>query len=363
MGAISAWLDHRYGAGVQATVRKKGEVQAIGFFMDYIDQRFVAPGETLTEDICALLGSFLLEPVTENGVFRQDYVDGEKVNLINAIMSQINDKRVYASTRLRQEMFDQEPYGVSKLGTREAVEAITPKGLYAHYQKVLAESRIEMVFAGRTDVETLTAALQKALKDLPRGQIQPVETHQGPMPQKVRELDETMDVTQGNLILGFRTGITMGDPDYPALLLFNGVFGGSLTSKLFLHVREEKSLCYYASSSTDGFKGIMVVSSGVDTDKYQEAKEEILRQLSACQTGNITPEELEATRSYLITSLKTGEDSLGRMEDYWLSQVVGGYHISQAQLLESIQQVTLEQVVAAAQKTQLDTIFFLKGAE
>lgn len=38
MGAISAWLDERYGAGVQATVRKKGEVQAVGFFMDYIDE-------------------------------------------------------------------------------------------------------------------------------------------------------------------------------------------------------------------------------------------------------------------------------------------------------------------------------------
>ena len=93
MEEISAWLDQRYGAGVQAMVRKKGEVQDVGFFLDYIDQRFVSPEENLTRDICQLMGSFLLEPVLENGVFRQDYVDGEKVNLINAIMAQINDNR------------------------------------------------------------------------------------------------------------------------------------------------------------------------------------------------------------------------------------------------------------------------------
>ena len=108
MQEIAAWLDQRYGAGVQSVVRKKGEIQAIGFFFDYVNERFAEPKEDLTGDICNLLGSFLLEPVLDDGVFRQDYVDGEKVNLCNAIMAQINDKRIYAAMRLRQEMFSGE---------------------------------------------------------------------------------------------------------------------------------------------------------------------------------------------------------------------------------------------------------------
>lgn len=362
MGAISAWLDERYGAGVQATVRKKGEVQAVGFFMDYIDEKFAESGENLTEDICSLLGSFLLRPVTENGSFRRDYVDGEKVNLINAIMSQINDKRSYAAIRLRQEMFSEEAYGVSKNGEQEQVEAITPESLYAHYQKILAHSRIEILFAGRCDAETLKRALLRALEKLPRSAVDRVHTEPGPMPAAVRERTETMDVTQGNLVMGFRTGITSEDADYPALLLFNGVFGGSLTSKLFMHVRERLSLCYYASSGLDRFKGVMLVSSGVDMDKYEMAREEILRQLEACRNGDITPEELEAVRSYLCTSLKTSGDSLMRMEDFYLGQAVGGYSDSPEDLTEQLRQVTLEQVCQAAKKTRLDTIFFLKGA-
>ena len=151
MTAISAWLDQRYGAGIQSTVRKKGEVQAIGLFLDYINERYTLEGENLTEDICRLLGSFVMDPVLENGAFRADYVEGEKINLINAIASQINDKRTFASIRLREEMFRDEPYGVSKYGSTKDVAAITPEVLYAHYQNILATSQIELIFTGDAD--------------------------------------------------------------------------------------------------------------------------------------------------------------------------------------------------------------------
>ena len=361
MGEISAWLDQRYGAGVQAFVRKKGEVQDIGFFFDYIDERFIASEEKLTKDICDLLGSFLLEPVTENGAFRQDYVDGEKINLINSIMAQINDKRSYAAIRLRQEMFADEPYGVSKNGEKSEVEAITPMGLYTHYKYVLAHSQIEIIFVGRADGEYLTDCLRNALKTLPRAVVDPTATSLGRIPESVREVSETMDIVQGNLVMGFRTGITAADPEYPALMLFNSIFGGGVTSKLFLNVRERLSLCYYASSGIDQFKGIMLVSSGVDMDKYERAREEIMSQLELCRNGEITDEEMSAAKSALCSSLRSCNDSLGRMEDFCLGQEIGHYNHTPESLELAIKQVALDEVKQVAQKLRLDTIFFLRG--
>ena len=363
MGALSAWLDSRYGAGIQAAVRKKGEVQGIGFFLDCIDGRFVLSGEDLIRDVCSLLGSFLLEPVTDNGVFREDYVEGEKVNLINAILSQINDKRTYAAMRLRQEMFQGEAYGVSKNGEVSGVEAITPEALYGHYQRILSRSRIELVFAGRADRDHLIECLQEALSALPRGEIDPVGTLEGSMPERVREYSETMDIKQGNLIMGFRTGVTSASKEYPALLMCNGIFGGGITSKLFRNVREAMSLCYYASSGLDRFKGVMVVSSGIDTAKYADAKSEILRQLELIRAGEITEEEITSVRSALVSSLRASEDSLGRMEDFYLSQEIGGFDYTPEALLDSLQAVTKEDIQNAARRLSLDTEFFLKGAE
>lgn len=363
MGALSAWLDQRYGAGVQTTVRKKGEVQAVGFFLDYISADCAPSGEELTEDICALLGSLLLDPALENGCFQKDYVEGEKVNLVNAIASMINEKRTYASLRLQQEMFRQEPYGVSRYGDRADAEAITPESLYDHYRKVLRTSRIEIIFTGKTDETRLRTALEKALGGLPRGEIVPVGTSVRPAPETPRTVQETMDLTQGKLVMGFRTGVTAGDPDYPAMVLMNGVFGGTVGSKLFLNVRERLSLCYYASSGLDRFKGVMLVSSGVDTANYKKAREEILAQLEACKEGQVTEEELLAAGSSLITSLKTGEDSPYQMDDFVLGQEIGGLTYTAGELAEAIGRVTLPELQAAARKVRLDTVFFLKGEE
>lgn len=83
-------------------------------------------------------------------------------------------------------------------------------------------------------------------------------------------------------------------------MVLNAVFGGGLTSKLFLHVREKLSLCYYASSSVYGAKGILTVSSGIETCNYQQAKEEILRQLAACQAGEVTQESCRQPRGHLL---------------------------------------------------------------
>ena len=54
----------------------------------------------------------------------------------------------------------------------------------------------------------------------------------------------------------------MLSPNYAALMVFNAVYGGSVTSKLFSNVRERLSLCYYANSVIEKHKGIMVVASG-----------------------------------------------------------------------------------------------------
>ena len=363
MGEIAAWLDERYGSGIQSLVRKKGESQLIGFMIDYINEKYASPEDHLTEDICRLLGSFLMEPVLEADVFKKDFVDGEKVNLINAIMAGINDKRTYASIRLRQEMFKGEHYGVSKNGEVKDVEAITAESLYGHYRRILAASQIELIFVGETDVEKLKAALTEVLKELPRGELDKVETVPGPVPQEVKEIMETMDVNQGKLVMGFRTGITARDGDFPAMLLMNGIYGGSLTSKLFMNVREKLSLCYYASSGIDREKGVMIVSSGVDTKNYTVAKEEILRQLEACRAGDVSEEELFSTRSYLVSSLRAGEDSVFGMEDYCLGQIIGGYEDSTADLAARLERVTLSEIAAAANKVKLDTIYFLKGEE
>ena len=167
-----------------------------------------------------------------------------------------------------------------------------------------------------------------------------------------RVTEEAMDVTQGKLAMGFRTGgLTCWEEEYPAMAMCNAVFGGTTLSKLFMNVREKLSLCYYASSTLEKMKGLILVSSGIEFDKFQQARDEILHQLEEIRQGNMEDWELEGTRRTMIGAHLATLDVQDRQE--------AGIE----ELVAQLEQVTREQVAQAAQKLELDTIYFLKGTE
>lgn len=360
MRALSCALDLLYGAGLSYTVRKKGENQCLGFVASYIDDAFAPGGEKLLEAVADLLGEVLLAPATEGGVFRGDYVSGEKDNLIDAIRSIRDDKRDYADLRLIAEMCRGERYGVTRLGTEETVAALDAPSLWAFYQNLLATARMELFYCGSAEQHRVEGALRRALEKLPRGvRIPPAVSARVAAPQQPRSVTEHMDVTQGKLAMGFRAP----SEDAAAMLLANLIFGGYSNSKLFLNVREKLSLCYYASSAYHRSKGIVTVSSGMEFEDRQRAYDEILLQLDSVRLGDFEPWELEGAKGVLLSALRSREDSAGRMEENTLGQAATGLWETTAELMEKLKAVTPERIAAAAREMTLDTVYFLSGEE
>ncbi len=366
MESLSAALDELYGGAVEPVVRKKGETQCVGFVASFLDDAYALKGEKLLEPAAALLGELLLKPHTENGVFSPDYTAGEKANLVDRIRAQINDKRTYATQRLAQEMCKYEAFGVDKLGDEERVSALTPESLWERYQKLLNEAQVDVYYCGSAHPDRVEAALREALAGLPVNEERTdldceVRITAGPEPIVV---EEAMDVSQGKLALGFRTGgLTCWEEEYPALYLAVAIFGGTTLSKLFMNVREKLSLCYYASAVLEKMKGLVLVSSGIEFDKYQTAKDEILAQLEAVRRGEIEEWELEGSRRTLIGACMSTLDDQSRQEEFWLGQAAAGLEFGPEELAGRLEKVTREQVAAAARRLELDTVYFLKGKE
>lgn len=360
IASISAKLDELYGASVGTLVRKKGEVQLVGFYCDYVQDEYV--DEPVFAPVMAFLAELLLNPRLENGAFPEAVVDSEKLNLENAMLSRINDKRTYAASQLIRTMCAGQPYGIPRIGDPDDLTEITAKSLYAHYRDLLATSRVELFYMGSLSPETVAKVLQTVLADLPRAEaFVPVGTTPAPAARPLQEKTERLDVTQGKLSLGFFTDITAKDPRYPALVLAATVFGGGATSKLFTNVREKMSLCYYASASFEKFKGVLSVSSGVEFSKLETAKTEILRQLEACKAGDITDDELESARGYLVSDLKIAMDSPGRLDDYYMGQILLEQDGTMEDLASAIARVTKQEAADAIQALRLDTIYALEG--
>ena len=208
--------------------------------------------------------------------------------------------------------------------------------------------------------------IRSAMLLLPRGDIDlelGTDVRMNAVEAEPRVFTEEMDVTQGVLAMGYRLGSCMLDPDEAAIRVFNAVFGGCATSKLFTNVRERLSLCYYASSSADLLKGILTVSSGIDFDKYEPARNEIDAQLDAMRAGDITEAELSAAKKAVANSLRQIPDSPAALEDFYLRQVIRGTDASPDDMAALAEDVTAESVAEIARGVEADAVFFLKGED
>ncbi len=361
MQSISHRLDHLYGATVGTLVRKKGEVQSVGLYTDFLEDRY-AEQEPIFAQMMEFLGELLFSPCGAPDGFVEEYVESEALNLANTLDSRINDKRTWAVNRLLHNMCKNEAYSVPRLGEKETLSCINGKNLYERWQNILSTSPIELFYLGQQPKEAVLQAMEKLLQQLPARQVVSMPQTAVVQPQRaVQYVQEAMDVTQGKMTIGLRTDITAQDPRYPALMMLNTVYGGGMTSKLFVEIREAQSLCYYASSSMDKFKGIMMVDCGIEFQNYNVALEGILHQLDLCKQGQITEEEMESARSYLISSLKSGNDSPGRLDDYAIGQAIAGLCGTMDDMAAKVQTVTKEQIVEAANSLSLDTVYFLNG--
>jgi len=367
MTALTAALDELYGGSLEPVVRKKGETQCVGFLGSFLDDAYAPEGSRILEHAARLLGELLLCPAARNGRFLPQYAEREQAELIERLRAEKNDKRQYAMLRLIQEMCAGEPYGVDRLGDEAHAAAITEEALWTRYCRLLSQSLLELYYCGSAEAEQAADILCGVFAGLPRAEHldEPVCSVMPDAAQdEPRLVEETMDVTQGKLVLGFRTGGScIWEKEYPALMVLTAAYGGTTTSKLFLNVREKLSLCYYAGAQMEKFKGLVLVSSGVEFRNFEKAKNEILAQLELCRQGSIEDWELTAAKKSVVSSLLATPDAQSRLEDFWLGQAVADLDETPEELAARVDAVTASQVADAAKKLQLDTIYFLKGKE
>jgi len=164
-------------------------------------------------------------------------------------------------------------------------------------------------------------------------------------------------------VLGYRCGTVLSDSDYYAMALFNEVFGGGSTSKLFMNVREKKSLCYYCYSSLHSATGTIKVGCGIDPSGKDEAIIEIAAQLNAMKSGDISDAEIETAKRTVIAGLRQVNDSPSAIEAYTFRRILAGVDESLDDSKEKITALTKEDVIKAAQKVVLDTVYFMRGYE
>jgi len=360
---IALELERLYGAVFDCGVVKKGERQILHFYIDHISDKYTDNDINVFERAFDLMYEIITNPVVKNGAFREDYVEQEKNNLKNLINGRINDKMHYAIERCFEVMCEDEPFGIYEYGSVDQVAKIDGKELYEHYKKVLETLPITVFIAGDVEERKIKHVVEK-LSAIKRGNIKKVDiSFVNKKVEKVKNVTERMNVTQGKLSLGFRTNTCANDKDYYALVVCNGILGVGVHCKLFQNVREKASLAYYAMSRLERYKGLMIITSGIETANKEKAQEIMLKQIEEIKTGNISDFEYESTLKVLENGIKSLTDSQLNMVDFYLSQMIANTNDDFETIVEKYKSVKKQDVVEVAHKIQLDTVYFLTSNE
>lgn len=359
---INKKLEEMYGASLDCGLDKTGDNQVLKFYIETVNDEFLPQNsEDMLKKSLEQIFEFVFNPYLENDGFKKEYVEQEKENLKQIIEGKIDNKARYALDRCIEEMYKNQPYGLYKYGYIEDMENINEKNLYEHYKKLISNCKIDIFVSGIVDEELENIIKEneniKKLQDrIPEYNKIEILSKKS---EKENVVQESMEVTQGKLIIGMDLDVDNEDLRYD-IMIYNCIFGGSANSKLFQNVREKASLAYTASSSYYRFKNNIFINCGIEIKNYDKALEIIKQQIEDMKNGDFTEEEVENAKNGIIASIKTIDDEQDTEITYFFSQELSNSKCNIEQYMNNIKAVTREKVIDIANKVSINTVYFLK---
>ena len=359
---INKKLEEMYGASLDCGLDKTGDNQVLKFYIETVNDEFLPQeAENMLKISLEKIFEFVFNPYLENGYFKKEYVEQEKENIKQIIDGKIDNKARYSLDRCIEEMYKDQPYGLYKYGYVEDMKDINEKNLYEYYQQLINECKIDIFVSGIINEETENIIKNNEniikLKDREPQYNEPEIIAK--KLEKENDVQESMDVTQGKLIIGMDLDINDDNLRFD-VMIYNSIFGGSANSKLFQNVREKASLAYTASSSYYRFKNNIFINCGIEIKNYEKALEIIKQQIEDMKKGDFTDEEVENAKKGIIASIKTIDDEQDTEITYFFSQELSKSKCNIEQYMQRISEVTKDKVVDVANKVSIDTVYFLK---
>lgn len=360
---ISEQMEEMYGASFDCGLDKTGDNQVLKFYLETVNDNFLPQkGEDMLKNSLEKLLEIVFNPYIEEEGFKPEYVEQEKNNIKQRIEGKIDNKARYALDRCIEEMYHDEPFGLYKFGYIEDLEGMDGKNLYDYYKELVNSSKIDIFVSGIIKDDIKQVAIEneniEKLKERIPDYIAPKELNKT-LPEKENIVTESMEVTQGKLILGLDVCLEEEDLRYDTLI-YNSILGGSANSKMFQNVREKAHLAYVASSNYLRYKNNIFVNCGIEIGNYEKALELIKQQIEDMKKGEFTEEDIENAKKGIIATIKTIEDEQDTGITYYFGQELSESDISIEDYMDRIEKVTKEDIVHIAENVAIDTIYFLK---
>jgi predicted Zn-dependent peptidase len=358
---INRELDELYSATLTVSANAAADVISVRIGADVLSERFVTDGTDVLRRVLCTGADVLLRPILVDGTFSKETLDKVIVSFTDQVRSIKNSPKQYAFTRLDELLSRSKPCVVTYEYLLENAQKVTPESLMRFYTYLLSSTSINAFYIGASSPERVADAILNAFSTFSGKAALTPTLPVIAKPEEYISVTEEMDITQGNLAMGFRTGAGYANGKQHVLRIFNEIFGASPASKLFLNVRERMSLCYYCTSAVSASSGNLTVRLGLENKNRDVAKAEILRQLDLIRQGEISDSEMLAARQSVEYTFSQIYDSPHALFSFYSARQNASVSETVEEYKQKLLSVTAEEVCELAKNTVLDTEFYIKG--
>lgn len=297
----------------------------------------------------------ILSDMLNNSTFDPKEMEREKAVIVEEIKMYNDNPMMNIANIFEEVMFKGSRLGNDIAGTPKHVMSYKRKDVLAYKKKYYQPSNMHIVVAGAQH-EKLDTYIKKYF-GIGSDKKKPSHAHTpaafGPSKKSERIIVQKKDVDQAQLMLGFPAFKSSDYKNLAGLSVLDIVVGGSMSSRLFIKIRERLGLAYMVRSGIDEYEdtGYFYIRAGLDPTKINKAIAAIKKELTRIKEKGITARELEDAKTHFRGSMTLSMESSSNLANWYGEKVISkGKILSPQEWMGRIDTVTKEQVQQIANR-------------
>ena len=350
LNGISHFAEHMVFKGTKSRSAQRiaREVDAIGGNLDAFTGKETICFNMKVLDDHVPTALDVLSDLVLNPVFASEEIARERGVILEEIKMDEDNPDTLVHEIFTQSFWRGHPLGKPILGTRETVGSFEQNTLLRFYEQRFLAGNMVFSAAGNLEHDSFVELVTRQFGALGPGSI----SSDSGVPQVTPRINlrNKKSLEQVQLCLGVQSPPVADESRYITLLL-NTILGGGMSSRLFQTVREERGLVYAIYSDLNPYRdtGALCVYAGTSADRAVQVIDLIMEEFRRLKTEPLQAGELRRAKDQLKGNLLLSlESSMSRMSNLARQQMYFERFFSLDEILERVESVTEEQVMAMA---------------
>lgn len=300
------------------------------------------------------IGIDILSDMILNSKFNEDDLDKERSVIIEELKMYEDSPEDLAYDLLTENIYKNDTLGMNIIGTEESLKKLNREKLLDYFNKYYLPNNSVIAISGNFNFNEIINKIEEKFKGWKKKSVN-IDIKKAEF--KSCFLTKNKDIEQVNLAMSLEAVPLENDEEVYALAVINTVFGGSISSRLFQKIREEKGLVYsiYSSQSLYRKCGELGIFASMSNEHLEEVYESIIEEIKIMKKDYLTEQEIKESKEQLKGSYILGlESTSSRMMSIGRSLLLNNKVESTDDILKSIDNVDRETV-----KKVIDKIFNL----